>query len=645
MHFRSIAALLILALVLSFSNAFAASLSIGLPTVILSEEGYLFGGESSFAVLQSNDSLERSLESAQSERWEIVRGRIPKSTFPRKEVWFAFQVQNRSTSTRDWTLHPESGVNTERIHYHVVRSNGDTEIIKNGAGMAFVKRPVFSRYLAAPIRIEPGETVSVFASIQSSFVAQNTFHIVSSAEFQAQEIRNVQILGFATGIVFLAGISALLFFLTLWSRAYLYFSIFCFASGIHTLLVSGFVLSLFATTENLFLGRYTIFTTSLMVMSANLFAIHFLELWKHPVRKRLFSTIVLACAIALGTGFIPGTTLGWTVVQALATISAILFVFTGISLRRYKGALLFAGSWGVYGFGVLLWTGATQGLLPASFFTVYAPMLLQAFQIIMLTLALLWHVKEIDKRRALSEILLQQSDKLKNLVRLLSHDLSNLIFAIKMRAQLCQDDPSDKNLILKNTRSVEKLCDNMSEIIESVRLMRAVEDGKVEITMQPVCLAEVLKNLKLSLESKAQTVNVGLHIENSTPEGQKVFADKVGLTHNVLANFVSNAIKFSPSGETVKVAAWQDEQGVKISVSDNGTGMPAEMLERIFDPNIQSSRLGLHGEKGTGFGMPVAKFMLDRFGGKLHIESKTKDKNQTSGTTITITLKPCAGDS
>jgi signal transduction histidine kinase len=55
--------------------------------------------------------------------------------------------------------------------------------------------------------------------------------------------------------------------------------------------------------------------------------------------------------------------------------------------------------------------------------------------------------------------------------------------------------------------------------------------------------------------------------------------------------------------------------------------------------------LGEHGEKGTGFGMPVAKFMLERFGGQLHIESKTKERNSKSGTTITITLKHCTEES
>jgi signal transduction histidine kinase len=156
-----------------------------------------------------------------------------------------------------------------------------------------------------------------------------------------------------------------------------------------------------------------------------------------------------------------------------------------------------------------------------------------------------------------------------------------------------------------------------------------------------VCLTEVVQNIKLSLENKAKSVNVGLVIENKLPHGTKVFADKVALTHNVLANFVSNAIKFTPKGKNVVISLWQEETTVKIAVQDRGIGIPPSLLEKIFDTNAKSSRAGVHGEKGTGFGMPVAKFMLERFGGSLHISSRTKEQHHEQGTTVTVSLNAC----
>ncbi len=647
----------------------------------LSDEGYLFSSQSSFAFLeldfrQTQTEIESSstttdtknFSNAISGTWKTVTGRIPKSEIPRKNVWISFQVQNNSKHNRNWILYPESGMSNEHMVYYVQHANGVVETYHNGAGIPFLQRPVLTNYLAAPIIFEPNETVTVFVNIHSSFNTQNTFHILSEAEFQAAEIQHHLVLGVTSGTLLFAGIFSLLFFFALCSRIYLYYAIFCFVSAIHTLIVSGFITAVFSSTHGISLGRYTILTTSCMLISASLFSQHFLGLKRYPKRHFIFSSIIVLSLAALTTGFLPGLHIAWSAIQFIAAIATIVFIGTPLSLYRNRESIIFAIAWGIYAAGVILWLGATQGFVRPTFFNLYAPLNLQSLQITLLTLVLFWHIKKIDQARAISEIGASQSEKLKNLVRMLSHDLANLIWATKLHAQACKDDIADTLIVTESTDAIEKLCNNMSDLIESVRLIRALEDGKVQLTIVPVSLTEVLDNIRLSLDGRAKQANVTLEFENNLSSTTQVLADKVALTHNVLSNFITNAIKFSPAGKSVRIIIWQESNHVHISIKDRGIGIPQELLDIVFDPHKKSSRNGLRGEKGTGFGMPVAKYMLENFGGKLTIDSKTASSNSSpennsgnktnntesddhnngtpetvneTGTTITIMLKAC----
>ena len=121
------------------------------------------------------------------------------------------------------------------------------------------------------------------------------------------------------------------------------------------------------------------------------------------------------------------------------------------------------------------------------------------------------------------------------------------------------------------------------------------------------------------MEPLAETKNIELRTEIS--DGlPPVSIDSDRILH-VLRNLIGNALKFTPGGSRVRVFARNNEQGVKVSVADAGTGMAKEDLTAIFDKyhQVNSNKI-----KGTGLGLSIVKHIIDAHGGKVWVESTSE---------------------
>ena len=103
--------------------------------------------------------------------------------------------------------------------------------------------------------------------------------------------------------------------------------------------------------------------------------------------------------------------------------------------------------------------------------------------------------------------------------------------------------------------------------------------------------------------------------------GAEVRIDASRLTQ-VLSNFLSNAIKFSPANERVDVAARLHEGDLRIEVRDRGPGVPAEFRDRIFQKFSQADSSDTRKLGGTGLGLAISKELVERMGGKIGFESE-----------------------
>ena len=121
---------------------------------------------------------------------------------------------------------------------------------------------------------------------------------------------------------------------------------------------------------------------------------------------------------------------------------------------------------------------------------------------------------------------------------------------------------------------------------------------------------------------------------DENPRETTVNADGDRLTQ-VVANFPSNAVKFSPAGGTIKISVTTHNGNLRVSVADDGPGVPDDFRERIFEKFSQADSTDTRGPGGTGLGLSICKAIIERHGGGIGFTS-----SQGGGATFFFDLPP-----
>lgn len=243
-----------------------------------------------------------------------------------------------------------------------------------------------------------------------------------------------------------------------------------------------------------------------------------------------------------------------------------------------------------------------------------------------------------------NEELIQLIDAKKNLLRVMYRDLNNTLGVMMPAAEMAMD--LGENQWGRNKHLWEKVHKSLliqKEIIDQVRDIDAMRSGKKKLEMKAVDIAEVIEKanflFKDRINEKELTFSV---VWEEGLENIKVLAEPVSFSNSVFNNLISNAIKFSFPGSTIRVKVYLSKVDVNIvciAVSDTGIGIPPVLLDNIFREDFKTTRRGTNGEKGTGFGMPLVKAYVEEYGGKIEVKSLTKeDSEKKHGTTFTIYL-------
>ncbi len=161
---------------------------------------------------------------------------------------------------------------------------------------------------------------------------------------------------------------------------------------------------------------------------------------------------------------------------------------------------------------------------------------------------------------------------------------------------------------------------------------RKIESGKIQLKPQRQNLAAFLKNTAAAFDFRAE--EQGIHFSVHTQPQFITMGFDADVTGKILYNLLSNAFKFTPSGGTIKVqatAADENPQTVEIIVSDTGLGIPADQLDKIFDPFFQVE--GTQQAAGTGVGLSLTRQLVALHRGTIMVSS-----NPETGTIFTVSL-------
>ncbi|NPA67361.1 MAG: HAMP domain-containing histidine kinase, partial [Chlorobi bacterium] len=171
-----------------------------------------------------------------------------------------------------------------------------------------------------------------------------------------------------------------------------------------------------------------------------------------------------------------------------------------------------------------------------------------------------------------------------------------------------------------------KLLDNLLDFTRS-------QTGLIKYNPEYFNIAEPVKETVLLVKSNADAKGVNLIDEvTENSEELKVFADK-SMIATVLRNLISNAVKFTPSGGTVRISAKLEDDNLILKVADTGVGIKESDIPKLFKADLNFSTFGTRNEKGTGLGLVVCKDFIDKNNGTISVKSKVG-----KGSVFTITL-------
>jgi signal transduction histidine kinase/ActR/RegA family two-component response regulator len=160
---------------------------------------------------------------------------------------------------------------------------------------------------------------------------------------------------------------------------------------------------------------------------------------------------------------------------------------------------------------------------------------------------------------------------------------------------------------------------HLLELLNEVLDLSKVEAGHMEMEYTRFPVADALGYALSLMRERAANHQVGLHLEVAD-DVDLVEADELRFKQ-VLVNLLTNAVKFTPDGGNVWVAARLDGPDLVVTVADDGIGIPAQDRERIFESFQQGGR-GAPKEEGTGLGLTLCRRIVELLGGRMWLDSE-----------------------
>jgi two-component system phosphate regulon sensor histidine kinase PhoR len=222
----------------------------------------------------------------------------------------------------------------------------------------------------------------------------------------------------------------------------------------------------------------------------------------------------------------------------------------------------------------------------------------------------------------------------KDFVANVSHELRTPVTIIKGYAETLlggaiKDNPEKAH---KFVEIIYSHSDRLANLLRDLLSLSEMESDEFVLQLQPMSLSGVFRQACLLLEAKATTKAITISSEGVSA-GAQVLAES-GRLEQVFVNLIDNAIKYSPNKSMITVRVEDQDAFLKVSVSDNGPGIPPQSLPRIFERFYRVDAGRSRGEGGTGLGLSIVKHIVQLHGGSISVES-----NYGQGTTFHFTLK------
>lgn len=205
------------------------------------------------------------------------------------------------------------------------------------------------------------------------------------------------------------------------------------------------------------------------------------------------------------------------------------------------------------------------------------------------------------------------------MLRVVAHDLGNSLSAMLVTARvLARTLPEDLagGTAIRRVENIRTLAEQMQRLRQDLLDVALLEAGQLSVEAEPCSARSTVEQALERYRTTAEDRSIELtgSVEPGLPP---ILADEARLLQ-VMDNLLTNALKFTPAGGTVRVIAAAAPQGVRFSVCDSGPGIPPENLPRLFDRFWTTRK---DNPTGAGLGLAIARGIVEAHGGGIEVES------------------------
>lgn len=210
---------------------------------------------------------------------------------------------------------------------------------------------------------------------------------------------------------------------------------------------------------------------------------------------------------------------------------------------------------------------------------------------------------------------------------MLGHELRNPLAPISAAAQLLMLPGLDEKRVRYTSEIISRQVDHMNNLLQDLLDVSRVTRGLVTLSKEPIDVAGIVsaavEQVRALAESKHQQLTV-----HGASEHAWVNGDKTRLIQ-ILINLLNNAAKYTQDGGTIDLNIDIEEKWIVFSVHDNGTGITADLLPRVFELFSQAERTLDRSQGGLGLGLALVKSLVELHGGNVAAESEGAGKGST----------------
>jgi two-component system CheB/CheR fusion protein len=226
---------------------------------------------------------------------------------------------------------------------------------------------------------------------------------------------------------------------------------------------------------------------------------------------------------------------------------------------------------------------------------------------------------DVHETRELLEALRRADQRKDEFLAVLAHELRNPLAPLRNGLELLRLANGDSAATREARAMMERQVGHLVRLIDDLLDTSRIASGKLELRKMPM---DVVEAVRVALETSRPLLASALHeVRTQLPDEPLVVeGDPVRLAQ-VFSNLLNNSARYTGTRGHVGIEARVEGNEVVVAVEDDGRGIPAEMLERVFEPftQVDSGATRMHG--GLGLGLALARRLVELHGGSIHAES------------------------